>query len=184
MPNTSQKRFDTRQLARNEENQEKYRQKIKQDIESKEYVAAQPENKWEKLKDIIKCVTETHIGYKKKVNDHQISDPDFESMSKEQKDIRLQIENCKDPEKNKQLIKSRKEILKEMNQKVRDAKEKRAEDLVGEIENAKDDTWMFKAAKSLNMKHQKIQFAHDDQERCVTTTRSPKDHRTTFHEAL
>ena len=45
MPNTSQKRFDTRQLSRNEENQEKYRQKIKQDIESKEYVAAQPENK-------------------------------------------------------------------------------------------------------------------------------------------
>ena len=85
-------------------------------------------------------MTETHIGYKKKVNDHQISDPDFESMLKEQKDIRLQIENCKDPEKNKQLIKSRKEILKEMNQKVRDAKEKRAEDLVGEIENAKDDT--------------------------------------------
>ena len=63
MPNTSQKRFDTGQLAQNKENQEKYREQIKQDIESKEYVAAQPENKWEKLKDIIKCVTETHIGY-------------------------------------------------------------------------------------------------------------------------
>ena len=57
-------------------------------------------------------------------------------MSKEQKDIRLQIENCKDPEKNKQLGKSRKKILKEINQKVRDAKEKRAEDLLGEVENA------------------------------------------------
>ena len=63
MPNTSQKTFDTGQLAQNKENQEKYREQIKQDIESKEYVAAQPENKWEKLKDIIKCVTETHIGY-------------------------------------------------------------------------------------------------------------------------
>ena len=57
-------------------------------------------------------------------------------MSKEQKDIRLRIENCKDPEKNKQLGKSRKKILKEINQKVRDAKEKRAEDLIGEVENA------------------------------------------------
>ena len=56
-------------------------------------------------------------------------------MSKEQKDIRLQIGNCKDPEKNKQLRKSRKEILKEMNQKVRDARGKRAEDLVGEVED-------------------------------------------------
>ena len=50
-------------------------------------------------------------------------------MSKEQKDIRLQIENWKDPEKDKQLRKSRKETLKEMNHKVSDAREKRAEDL-------------------------------------------------------
>ena len=87
------------------------------------------------------------------VNNHQISDPDLERMLKEQKDITLQTENCKDAEKNKQLRKSRKEILKEMNQKVRDAREKRAEDLVGEVENAKDDTRMFKAAKALHMKH-------------------------------
>ena len=55
-----------------------------------------------------------------------------------------------------------------MNQKVRDARENRVEDLVGEVENAKDDTRMFKAAKALHMKHQKIQFVHDDQERCVS----------------
>ena len=54
-----------------------------------------------------------------------------------------------------------------MNQKVRDARE-RAEGLVKEVENAKDDTRMFKAAKALHMKHQKIQFVHDDQERCVS----------------
>ena len=89
-------------------------------------------------------------------------------MSKQQKDIRLQTEKCKDPEKIKQLRKSRREILKEMNHKVRDAAEKRAENLVGEVENAKDDTLMFRAAKALHMKHQKIQFVHDDQERCVS----------------
>ena len=168
MSNTSQKKFNTRQLIQNEESQERYREQIKEETESSAYVAAQQENKWEKLKDIIKCAAETHIGYKKEVNNHQMSDPDLERMSKEQKDTRLQIENCKDPEKNKQLRKSRKEILKEMNQKVRDAREKRAEDLVGEVENAKDDTRMFKAAKALHMKHQKIQFVHDDQERCVS----------------
>ena len=48
-------------------------------------------------------------------NNRQISDPDPERMSKEQKDLRLQTESCKDPEKNKQLRKSRKKILKEMN---------------------------------------------------------------------
>ena len=45
---------------------------------------------------------------------------------------------------------------------------KRAEDLVGEVENIKDDTQMFKVAKALLMKHQKIQFVQDDQERCVS----------------
>ena len=165
MPNTIQKRFDTRQLTQNEENQESYRDQIKQEAKSSSYVAAHQENKWEKFKDIIKCAAETHTGYKKKVNNYQISDPDLERMSKEQKDKRLQIQNCKDPEKNKQLRKSRNEILKKMNQKVRYAREKRAEDLV---KNGKDDTQMLKAAEALFMKHQKIQFVHDDQERCVS----------------
>ena len=55
-----------------------------------------------------------------------------------------------------------------MNQKVRDARKNRATDLVEEVENAKDDTGMFKAAKALHMKHQKIHFVHDDQERYVS----------------
>ena len=84
IPNTSQKRFDTRQLTQNKKNQERYREQIKQEIESSADAAAQQENKWEKLKDITKCTAKTHIGYKKKVNNHQISDPDLERMSKEQ----------------------------------------------------------------------------------------------------
>ena len=68
---------------------------------------------------------ETHVGYKKKENDHQIPNPDLERISKEQKDIRFQIKNYKDPKKNKQLRKSSKKILREMNQKVRDAREKK-----------------------------------------------------------
>ena len=126
MPSTIPNRFVTRQLALNEENQKRYREQIKQEIEISKYLAAQRENKWERLKYIIKCAAETHVGYKKKVNDHQISDPVLERMLKEQKDIRLQIENCKEPDKTKQLRKSRKDILKEMNQKVRDAREKKS----------------------------------------------------------
>ena len=55
-----------------------------------------------------------------------------------------------------------------MNRKVRDVRENRARDLVEEVENAKDDTGMFKAAKALHMKHQKIHYVHDDQERYVS----------------
>ena len=55
-------------------------------------------------------------------------------------------------------------MLKEMNQKVGDARQKWAENLVGEVENAKGHTRMFKAAKAQHMKHQKILFMHHDQE--------------------
>ena len=91
MPSTIPNRFVTRQLALNEENQKRYREQIKQETEISKYLAAQRENKWERLKYIIKCAVETHVGYKKKVNDHQISDPVLERILKEQKDIRLQI---------------------------------------------------------------------------------------------
>ena len=62
-------------------------------------------------------------------------------MSKEQKDLRLQ-----NHEQIKQLRKSRKKILKQISYKIKDAKEKLAEDLTGEIENARDNK-MLKAAK-------------------------------------
>ena len=62
-------------------------------------------------------------------------------MSKEQKDLRLQ-----NHEQIKQLRKSRKKLLKQISYKIKDAKEKLAEDLVGEIENARDNK-MLKATK-------------------------------------
>ena len=113
-------------------------------------------------------MAEANFGYREKVNNHQVSDLDLDRMSTEQKDIRLHIENCKDQEKNKQLRKSKKEILKEINQKVIDVREKKAEDLVGEGGYAKNKTQIFKAAKARHMKHQLVQFVHDDQERCVS----------------
>ena len=61
MQNQSQKRFDTRQLIQNEDIQERYREQIKQGIESMKYKATE-EDKWKKLKDIIKCVAENNIG--------------------------------------------------------------------------------------------------------------------------
>ena len=73
-------------------------------------------------------------------------------MSKEQKDMRLQIEKCQNHEQIKNK-KSRKKILKQISHKTQNAKEKLAEDLVGEIKNAKDDTKMCKVAKVLYTKH-------------------------------
>ena len=89
------KNLNTRQATQNEENQERCREQIEHETESSTYVAAQQGNKWEKLKEIIKCATETHVGYKKKVEIHQISHSVLERMSKEQKVIRLKLQRPK-----------------------------------------------------------------------------------------
>ncbi len=105
-------------------------------------------SRWEKLKSIIKDTAEKVIGFKKKSPHHQISDKEFERMSAEQKQLRLKIENCDDPNKIKNLKRKRKGILKSMRKKVREINEQRALELVEEVENSKDDTRMFKAAKA------------------------------------
>ena len=120
------------------------------------------------MKSIIKNTPETQVGYEKRENSKYISDSEIERMSKEQKHLRLQIQKCQNHEQIKQLRKSRKKILKQISYKINDAREKLAEDLVGEVENAKDDTKMFKAAKALYTRQQRIQFVHDEQDRSVS----------------
>ena len=120
------------------------------------------------MKSVIKNTAETQVGYEKRENSKYISDSEIEKMSKEQKDLRLQIQKCQNHEQIKQLRKSRKKILKQISYKINDAREKLAEDLLGEVENAKDDTKMFKAAKALYTRHQRIQFVHDEQDRSVS----------------
>ena len=120
------------------------------------------------MKSIIKNTAETQVGYEKRENSKYISDSEIKRMSKEQKHLRLQIQKCQNHEQIKQLRKSRKKILKQISYKINHAREKLAEDLVGEVENAKDATKMFKAAKALYTRQQRIQFVHDEQDRSVS----------------
>lgn len=55
-----------------------------------------------------------------------------------------------------------------MKKKINNANERKAEELVEEVENAKYDNRMFKAAKVLHTKHQRIQFVHDEKQRCTS----------------
>ena len=146
-PVSRQQKFDTKHLVQNEDAQNGYKAHVTHAMQSIEQSRQEPTmtHKWEKLKTIIKSAAESHIGYQKKESKQHIPDPQLERMSKEQKDLPLELESSNTPE--------RKRILKEMSQRVKEAKEKRAEELVGEIETAKDDTRMFKAAKALYTKH-------------------------------
>ena len=71
------------------------------------------ERTWENLKTNIKESMETSAGFVERVPRNQIAD-DLQRWSIEQKNLRLQIENTKQPEKYKPLKKQRKSILKQM----------------------------------------------------------------------
>ena len=148
--------------------QDRYNEQIIQEIKSNLHPETIFTHKWDLLKSIINNAADSQVGYKKKENSKCVRDPEIKRMSKEQKDLRLQIEKCQNHNQIKQIRKSRTKILKQISHKTKDAKDKPAEDLVGEIENAKDDTKMYKAAKVLYIKHQRVQFVYDEQERCVS----------------
>ena len=76
-------------------------------------------------------------------------------MLKEQKRPETTDREMMSNDQIKELRKSRKKILKQISLKIKEAKQKLAEDLVVEIQNAKDDTEMLKAAKVLYTKHQR-----------------------------
>ena len=107
------------------------------------------------MKSIIKNAAESQVGYKKKENSKYISDPEIERMLKEQKRPETIDREMMSNDQIKELRKSRKKILKQISLKIKEAKQKLAEDLVVEIQNAKDDTEMLKAAKVLYTKHQR-----------------------------
>ena len=101
--------------------------------------------KWVKLKNMITSTAEKVIGFKKKLTKHQCNDDEVEKLSLQQKQLRLQIESGKCPEK----IKDHERNSQKIRKKVNEANEKRIEALVDDIESAKDDTRMFKAIKLL-----------------------------------
>ena len=124
-------------------------------------------SRWNKLKEIIVESAEANIGYEKKGKNRQVTNKQLENMSEKQKNLRLIIQNSNDPEKIHQLKRERKSILKNMNKKVKEINERKAEEIIKEVEMIKDDNRMFKAIKMLYTKHSKIQFVHDDEEKCI-----------------
>ena len=171
-PASRQQKFDIKILTENKDIQKEYKENIIQTMQSSREQPTNEEtactHKWDTLKSIIKNVAENQIGYQKKVSKQNISDAKLEKMSIEQKSLRLEIERTDSIEKIKELKKSRKIILKKMNHRIKEIRERRTEELVKEIEIAKDDTKMFKAAKALYTKHNKVHFVHDEQGRCVS----------------
>ena len=112
IPRSHQQKFDTKHLTQSKDDQGGYNEQIIQEIKNKLHAETTITNKWDLLKSIVKSAAESKVGYKRKEFSKYVSDPEIERMSKEQKDLRLQIEKCQDHELIKHLRNSRKKILK------------------------------------------------------------------------
>ena len=65
-PRSNQKSADTKQLTQKLDKQNKYKEQIKQEIESRSRIKKSDANTLENLKQIIMNAAESQIGYKKK----------------------------------------------------------------------------------------------------------------------
>ena len=81
-------------------------------------------------------------------------DAEIERLSSKQKDIRMILMKCNDPEKKRLLKTDRNRIIREIHQKLQDREDKRLDDFADTVNNTPDAAKMFKTTKLLT-KHRK-----------------------------
>ena len=91
-----------------------------------------------------------------------------EELSRKQKDLRLRIELCNDPNQVTDLKTQRKECLKELTRTLKNHREKELEEIVKEIDNARDDVKMFKAVRHQKRKRYENPIVHNAEGKAVT----------------
>ena len=162
---THEQRFNTQKLINCQETTKKYQENLNTNIIRMRIEGKKGNNE---LKRIIRETAEKNLGYVEKVQNKQVEDEVVLKMSKAQKKIRLEIESQDDAEKIQKLKKDRKQILKNMEKRIKKVKGKEIDKLVREIENAKDDTSMFKAVRNTSRKTFQNNYIHDKEGKSIT----------------
>ena len=98
IPRSHQQNFNTKYSTQSKDAQDSCNEQIIQEIKSNLHLETTITNKWNLSKSMIKNAAESQEGYNKKENSKYISDPEIERMSKEQKDLKRQIQKCQNHE--------------------------------------------------------------------------------------
>ena len=126
------------------------------------------DNTWSSISEAIINTAEEVIGrtpvhaYKAKHND------EIDNLSKQQKDIRMQINNAEDADQIRQLKCKRNELMHDIRRTVKRNTEAELDKRVQEINDIRDDAKMFKAVNALKRKKYENPFIHDEKGRNVT----------------
>ena len=150
-------RFNTNLLINDKDKRKEYQQKIDQNIEDSN------DKTWKNITTIIKQVAKETIGVeKRRFKRKQIFNEEIEQLSKEQKEIRLQINNTKDTRKVKQIRNQRNQILHNIKKVQEKVTGKEIDNVTNDIAESKHDLQFFKALKMLrNPKKTTINIVHD-----------------------
>ena len=134
-------------------NKTTYNENINKAINNKNF-SNSPDTYWKELSTIcLETANNLNPNPTKKV---RFVNPSIAKLSKDQKEIRLQIESCKDVDKKTELKTKRNKIIKQQHFLVKSAHEQKLLDEISEIENCKDDSHrFFKAIKVIQHKSKK-----------------------------
>ena len=165
---TREKTVDTKKLIQDETTRKNYQCRVAEQIkEAQTQERRLPHQRWEQIKGIIHQSALEEIGTVSKTTSNRINDLTLETMSKEQKELRMKLEICKNAEKILEMRRQRKTILKKMQKRMKEVRDKQIEDILNEVAGVKDDNRMFKAIKALYSKKSTIKFVHDENGRSV-----------------
>ena len=128
------------------------------------------QKQWDFVKQAIETtVSKTIEEIQKQKTTYRLWNKEVKDLSENQKDLRIQIRNCKQEEKIKELKKERNYVLHKIRRKNRETKEKHLDHLIQEIDNSKTDGGMFKAIKVLNRKQFTNPQVNDKEGKTVTS---------------
>ena len=120
-------------------------------LESANVNSTDIQNYWNKVSEI--CTEATKELAPKETTKAKFNNGDIVKLSKDQKDLRQQIETCQDPNRKRELKTKRNKLLLEQHKLVNKEYEKKLENDIEEIEKSKDDSHrMFKAIRVIQKK--------------------------------
>ena len=140
-------------LLRDHAVQEQYKTDIRANLQSigngDDGVAVQQH--WDSVASTVKSSAERVLGFAKRTRQKKRThNPNIAALSTKQKNIRLQIATCTDPDRVARLRNERNQVLKQIKRDVRADREKLIDETVNDIERLPDHTKIFKAVREIN----------------------------------
>ena len=121
--------------------------------------------------NIRTCITETAkevIGFRKGDKNKRPDNAKVAELSREQKELRLEIAECNVPETVQSLKARRNKLLHNIKATLLEEKEKELDAIVSEIDKLKDSAKMFRSVRELNRKKFENTFVLDKEGKKVT----------------